>query len=144
MTGITAATVFEKPSDLIGAEGRDLGTTAWLELDELAVQRFTAATGQRPSAPGEPVPPMMVLSLTNYFLPQLLEVRGASSGINYGTGAVRFGRPVRAGDRLRARARILEAAEVAGGVQTTVEITVEAEDGDEAACVVESLSRWMA
>jgi hypothetical protein len=28
-------------------------------------------------------------------------------------------------------------------VQTTVEITVEAEDAKEPACVVESLSRWL-
>jgi hypothetical protein len=33
---------------------------------------------------------------------------------------------------------------VPGGVQTTIRITMEVEGGDEPACVVDSLSRWLA
>jgi acyl dehydratase len=72
-----------------------------------------------------------------------MQVRGASSGVNYGTGAIRFAPPVHTGDRIRARATVVDAAAVNGGVQVSVEIRVEAEGRPEPACVVESLSRWL-
>lgn len=137
----TVATVFGSPDDLLGAVGAELGTTEWATLDEGDVTRFAGATGH-PGATGE-VPPLMVLALTNRFLPDLLQVTGASSGVNYGAGSVRFPAPVRVGERIRASARLSEASEVPGGVQTSVEITVEVEGSREPACVVESLSRWM-
>jgi hypothetical protein len=37
----------------------------------------------------------------------------------------------------------VDAAEVNGGVQTTVQIRIEIDGSDEPACVVESLSRWL-
>ena len=142
MTADVAATTFETPDELLGAAGRGLGTTRWLTVDQEAVRQFGRSTGTEPDADGR-IPPYMLLSLTNCFLPQLLEVRGTSSGVNYGTGSVRFGAPARVGDRLSATAKIVDAAEVQGGVQTTIEIAVWAERGSEPACVVESLSRWL-
>ena len=136
-----AATVFQTPDDLLGAVGLRLGTTAWATVDAADVQRFVDATAT-PDAGGG-VPTLMVLALTNRLLPELLQVPGASNGVNYGTGSVRFPAEVRPGDRVRASARLAEAVEVPGGVQTAVEITVEVARSGEAACVVESLSRWM-
>ena len=138
---VSGAATFGSPDDLLGAVGRQLGTTGWATLEAPDVKRFVEATAT-PLA-GNAVPPLMVLSLTNRFLPELLQVTGASNGVNYGTGSVRFPAEVRAGDRLRASARLSEAVEVPGGVQTTVEITVEVDGSAHPACVVESLSRWM-
>jgi hypothetical protein len=137
----TGAVVFGSPDDLIPAVGGNLGTTPWVTLEASDVSRFVEATGS-PVNDGE-VPPLMVLSLTNRFLPDLLRVEGVSSGVNYGAGSARFPFPVQPGHRIRASARLSQAAEVPGGVQTTVEITVEVEGSGEPACVVESLSRWM-
>ena len=134
-------TVFESPDELITGAGRALGATGWAAVEAADVKAFVSATGA-PQTDGT-VPPLFVLSLTNRFLPDLLEVRGATSGVNYGTGTVRFPAPVRPGERIRVSARLLGAVEVSGGVQSTVEITVEVEGSDEPACVVESLSRWM-
>ena len=142
MTNQIATSAFESPGELLDAEGRVLGTTPWMTVDADAVKMFVSATGGDRGSTGQ-VPPMMLLSLTNYFLPQLLHVGGISSGVNYGTGRVRFGEPARIGDRLRATATITEAAEVQGGVQTTVEIVLEAEGVPVPACQVESLSRWL-
>ena len=138
---VSGAATFGSPDDLLGAVGRHLGTTGWATLEAPDVTRFVEATAT--PATGGAVPPLMVLSLTNRFLPELLQVPGASNGVNYGTGSVRFPAEVRAGDRLRASARLCEAVEVPGGVQTTVEITVEVDGSSQPACVVESLSRWM-
>ena len=139
--GTTDKTVFDSPDHLLDAVGRDLGVTPWATVEAAEVTGFAEATGTPVSE--DVVPPMMVLSLTNRFLPGLMEVHGASSGVNYGTGTVRFPAPVRVGDRIRASARLVDADDVDAGVQTTVEITVEVEGSAEPACVVDSLSRWM-
>jgi acyl dehydratase len=137
-----ATTTFESPDALLAAVGQNLGTTRWLTVTDAAVAEFDKAT-RSPAPDRDTVPSLMILSLTNRFLPDLLEVKGISSGINYGTEQVRFPAPVRPGDSLRASATITAATEVPGGVQTTVEITVEVEGAAEPACVVQSLSRWL-
>ena len=76
-------------------------------------------------------------------IPQVLEVRGVSMGVNYGTGKVRFPAPVPVGSRVRGTAELTACDEVTGGVQTTIVITMEVEGGTKPACVVESLSRWL-
>ena len=137
----TGKCVFDAPDHLLGAVGRDLGVTDWSTVEAAQVTGFAEATGS--PGVGDEVPAMMVLSLTNRFLPDLMEVRGVSNGVNYGTGPVRFPARLRIGERIRASARLIDAAVVAGGAQTTVEVTVEVEGSAEPACVVESLSRWM-
>ncbi|HYI63058.1 MAG TPA: hypothetical protein VEW93_14795 [Acidimicrobiales bacterium] len=128
------------------AVGRELGPTGWLEVGPGRVDRFRAATGGGPHQ-GEgahEVPPLLLLALTNLFLPEMVEVRGVSSGINVGTGSVRFGAPVPVGSRVRARATVVDAVEATGAVRTTIGITVEVEGRHEPAVVVEALSRWLA
>lgn len=124
------------------AVGTDLGATGWEPVTSEQVARYGEATGD--AAEAEYVPALLLLSLTNLFLPRLLEVQGISSGVNYGTGEVRFSTPVPVGARVRARALVTAAEEVRGGVQTTIRITVEAEGADGPAVVVDSLSRWLA
>jgi acyl dehydratase len=136
-------TVFPDPDSLLSAGRRDLGATAWVELDQSVLADFAAATWSPAGEDDNVAPPMLLLSLTNRFLPDLLEVRGTSSGLNYGTGPVRFDAPARAGDRIRASALLLQAVEVPGGVQSAVEIRIEVQGSDQPACTVESLSRWL-
>lgn len=134
-------TVFETLDDLRPAVGRTLGTTDWMTLHPAQVDRFAEATGS-PTG-GDTAPPLLVLALTNLFLPQIVEVRGASTGVNYGTGAVRFPVPAPVGVRLRGRADLVACDEIPGGIQTTMRITVEIEGRDDPACIVDALSRWL-
>lgn len=126
---------FDDLDRLLSAPPLDLGGTDWVEVTAAEVELFERATGG-------PVSPYLALSLTNRFLPSLLAVPAASSGVNYGTERADFGPPLAPGDRIRVTAALVAAGEVAGGVQTTVEIRVEV-DGGEPACVVHSLSRWL-
>jgi acyl dehydratase len=48
------------------------------------------------------------------------------------------------GSRLRAGAELTAVDEIPGGLQTTMTITVEIEGAEKPACVIESLSRWLA
>ena len=122
-------------ADLPGAAGRHLGTTSWLAIDRERVDQFRASTGSLD---------YFALSLTNYFLPQLLEVADASSGVNYGAESARFGPPLAAGQRVRGTAEILTASAIQGGVQTVIRITIDVDGASEPACVVDSVSRWSA
>jgi acyl dehydratase len=63
--------------------------------------------------------------------------------VNYGTGRVRFPSPVPVGSRVRAGAEIQAVDDIAGGVQTTIVITIEVEGSAKPACVIESISRWL-
>ena len=151
------ATVFETLDELRGAAGTHLGWTEWMEVDQERVNLFADATGdhqwihvdaERATAEspfGGPIAHgFLTLALSNRFLPELLQVPGASAGVNYGTGKVRFPAPVPVGSRIRGGAEITEVEEIAGGVQTTITITIEVEGSAKPACVVESLSRWLA
>jgi acyl dehydratase len=150
-------TVFASLDELRAAAGTHLGFTDWLEVTQDRVNLFADATGDhqwihvdveraRAESPyGGPIAHgFLTLSLSNLFLPQLLEVRGASAGVNYGTGRVRFPAPVPVGSRVRGGAEIVAVDEIPGGVQTTITITIEVEGGGKPACVIESLSRWLA
>ena len=149
-------TTFETLDDLRSATGTHLGWTEWMEVDQARVQQFADATGDQQwihvdverataeSPYGGPIAHgYLTLALSNRFLPELLQVTGASAGVNYGTGKVRFPAPVPVGSRIRAGAEVTEVSEIAGGVQTTIVITIEVEGSEKPACVVESLSRWM-
>jgi acyl dehydratase len=82
--------------------------------------------------------------LVSYLLPQVIRVTGISMGINYGANRVRFPAPVPVGSRLRARGTIQSVEDVPGGVQMTTLVTIEVEGNPKPACVVESVSRYLA
>ena len=136
--------------------GQHLGYSEYMEITQERVNLFADATGDHQwihvdvdranaeSPFGGPIAHgFLTLSLSNLFLPQLIEVPGASAGVNYGTGRVRFPSPVPVGSRVRGGAEVTAVDEVPGGVQTTIAITVEVEGQDKPACVIESLSRWL-
>ena len=129
-------TVLDGPAEVLAAIGRHLGCSDWLTVDAGQLALFADATG-------DPESTYLALSLTNLFLPQIVEVRGFAMGVNYGTGKVARPGVLRAGDRVRGSAELVEVADVSGGLQTTMRVTVEVDGRDEPACVVDALSRWI-
>jgi acyl dehydratase len=151
-----AATVFASLNEIRGAVGSHLGFSDWLVVTQERCDLFADATGEhqwihddgeraRNGPFGGPiVQGDLTLSLSNLFLPQIVEVRGVSAGVNYGTGRVRYPAPLPIGSRIRAGAELVAVDEVSGGVQTTMRITIEADGIERPVCVIESLSRWLA
>lgn len=154
-------TVVESPADLLQLVGADLGTTDWVTLGQDRVDRFAEATGDhqwihvdveraRAESPfGGPVAHgYLTLSLVNLFLPDLLEVRGASMGVNVGLDTVRFPAPVPSGSRVRGAGTVVAASEEKGGVQVVVRVAVQVEGDvpgqpqDRPACVADTISRF--
>ena len=150
-----AVTVLNGPDDVRAHLGQHLGYSEWITVEQDRVNLFADATGDHQwihvdverasSGPfGAPIAHgYLTLSLSNYFLPQIVEVQGFSAGVNYGVDKVRFPAPVKVGSRVRAGAELTAVSEVTGGLQTTIVITIEVEGGNKPACVIESLSRWL-
>ena len=149
-------TVFQHPSELAAAVGKHLGYSDWIEITQDRVNRFADATGDHQwihvdperakSGPfgGTIAHGYLTMSLVNLFLPQIMEVRGISMGVNYGADKLRFPAPVKVGARVRGGGELLKVEEVKGGaVQATVRVTVEVEGGDRPGCVVETISRYV-
>jgi acyl dehydratase len=149
-------TVFETPADLLANVGADLGATDWMEVTQERIDQFADATGDHQWIHVDPVraaegpfgAPIahgyLTLALTNLFLPQLIVVEKISMGVNYGVNKVRFPSPVLVGSLVRARGVVTEVDEVTGGVQAVITVTVEIDGGDKPACIVESISRFLA
>jgi acyl dehydratase len=146
--------VFDRPQDLTGAEGTQLGPTEWVAIDQARVDGFAEVTEDRQwihvdverakAGPfgGTIAHGYLTMSLVNHFLPQLIEVRGFSHAVNVGADRLRFLNPVRVGARIRGRGEIVGVEEVKGAVQSVIRVTVEIEGEDKPACVVDTISRY--
>ncbi len=147
-------TVFESPLDLETAVGRKLGTSEWLIIDQDRINLFADATGDHQWIHVDPEKAKsgpfgntiahgyLTLSLVNLFLPQIVDVRGISMGVNYGCDKVRFPSPVAVNSRLRGVGELLQVENINGGVQATVRVSVEIDGSDRPACVVDTISRY--
>ena len=148
--------VFEGLDHLRGAVGAALGPSEWHEITQRQIDLFAEATGDHQWIHVDPqraaagpfgttiAHGYLTLSLASFLVPQLIEVRGIAMAINYGANRVRFPAPVPVWSRLRARAQIQAVDDVAGGVQVTDLVTIEIDGNDKPACVVESISRYLA
>jgi acyl dehydratase len=146
---------FTSADEIKAAVGTHLGFSDWLEIDQARIDTFADATGDHQWIHVDPerakdgpfgttiAHGYLTLSITNMFLPQLVTVSTAKLGINYGANKVRFPAPVPVGSRIRVGGEVMEAEDVAGGVQVIVRLTVEVEGNDRPACVVDSISRWL-
>ena len=149
-------TVFDSPAQLLENVGKQLGASDWLEIDQERIDLFADATGDHQWIHVDPdraaqgpfgstiAHGYLTLSLVNLFLPQVVEVRGISMGVNYGSNKLRFPAPVPVGSRIRGSAELVEAEEVKGGaIQAVIRVTIEVEGSDRPACVVDTISRYV-
>jgi len=146
--------IFERPADLIGKEGTRLAPTEWLAIEQDRVDGFAEVTGDHQwihvdverakDGPfgGTIAHGYLTMSLVNYFLPQLIEVRGFAHAVNVGADRMRFLSPVKVGSRIRATGEIVSVEEVKGAIQSVVRVTIEIEGQDKPACVLDTISRY--
>lgn len=151
---MSGARVFARPADLLGSEGTVLGPTGWLPIGQERVDGFAEVTGDHQWIHVDPdrakngpfggtiAHGYLTLSLVNFFLPGLIEVRGFAHAVNVGADRLRFISPVRVGSRIRAVGEIIGAEEIKGAIQSVVRVTVEIEDSEKPACVVDTISRY--
>ncbi|QBS43819.1 MaoC family dehydratase [Nocardia sp. CS682] len=152
---MTEPTVFTMAS-LRRAAGTDLGVSDWIEVAQDRITAFAEATEDRQWIHVDPqraadgpfgttvAHGFLTLSLLPAITRQLFEIADAGARINYGLNKVRFPAPVTAGSRIRGRSKILDVAEVAGGLQVVLSTTIECAGSDKPACIAESIVRALA
>lgn len=149
-----SARVFETPAALLDAVGESFGPATWIAIEQERIDLFAQATDDHQWIHVDPerakdgpfggtiAHGYLTMSLVNRFLPELIEVRGVSMGVNIGTDNLRFLNPVRSGSRIRGKGELIKAEEAKGGVQAVIRVTVEIEGVEKPACVVDTISRF--
>ncbi len=148
------AVVFDSVQSVLAAKGQAMGVSDWLQISQERVNQFADATDDHQWIHVDPdkaadgpfgaaiAHGYLTLSLVSRFLPELAELRNLKMGVNYGTNKVRFPNAVKVGARIRAHGELVEAEEVAGGVQAVIRVTVEIEGEDKPACVADTIARY--
>jgi acyl dehydratase len=149
-------TTVDTLAELAGLVGTDLGQSDWIEVDQDRINLFARATGDDQWIHTDPerakdgpfgqtiAHGYLTLSLLIPLWSRLLEVREARTKVNYGLGKVRFPAPVPSGSRVRLRATLAAADPVPGGVQITVDASVECEGVAKPVCVAQPIFRLLA
>jgi acyl dehydratase len=149
------AVIFNNPRDLVGKEGTQLEPSEWLTVEQDRIDAFADCTGDHQWIHVDPVKAKdgpfgatiahgyLTLSLVNMFMPQMIDVRGFTAGVNVGMDKTRFLNPVVVGSRVRGTGEIVSVEEVKGGaIQAVIRVTVEIEGKDRPACVVDTINRY--
>jgi acyl dehydratase len=135
--------------------GEELGVSDWVEVTQDRIDQFASATEDRQwihidaarAASESPFKTtiahgFLTLSLVSVLLRKAIAIEGLRMAINYGVNRVRFVSAVPAGSRVRGRFVLASVEDAGGGVQATWAVTVEREDEQKPACVVEWLVRY--
>ncbi|ANQ75851.1 MULTISPECIES: MaoC family dehydratase [Rhodococcus] len=148
--------VFNGIEDVIAAEGSDLGTTDWMEIEQQRVNQFADATGDHQwihvdteRAKDGPFGAtiahgFLTLSMLPVLQQQLYRVDGITMAVNYGLNKVRFAAPVLVGAKVRASVAITKVTPLDGAIQAEFTTTIEVEGSAKPACIVESIARYVA
>ena len=141
--------------DLPGLAGTSLGVSGWLDVTQERIDLFADATDDhqwihvdperaKDGPFGGPIAHgYLTLALIIPLWTNLLDVTGVTTKVNYGLNKVRFPAPVPAGARIRLSGTLVSVEQVGGGgVQVTVDVVVEIENGAKPACVAQPVFRF--
>ena len=148
--------VLESLKSLEELVGREIAVTDWLTVTQERIQQFAEATedrqwihvdperARRESPYGSTVAHgFLTLSLLSHFVRQAIQLPSeVQRTINYGLNRVRFPAPVRAGEKIRAHARLNSYRELPDSVEAIFEVTLEAERSQKPCCVAEWILRY--
>ncbi len=145
--------IFNGPDELKAAAGTHVGESDWLTVDQSRIDTFADATDDhqwihvdQEKAKDGPFGTTIAhgflsLALLVPLASQVYRVDGVKMGINYGLNKVRFTSPVPVGSKVRASIDVGDVAEVSGGLQVTLKVTIEIEGSERPAVVAEWLTR---
>lgn len=150
---MTTTTTLAALPELVGV---DLGASEWIDITQERVNTFADATNDQQWIHTDPerakdgpfgaaiAHGFLTLSLSIPLWTELLDVSDAATKVNYGLNKVRFLSPVKVGSRIRLQATIAQVEEVKGGLQITVDMTIEIEGAEKPAAVAQAIHRFYA
>ena len=145
----------ERLEDLSSFVGKELGTSSWIEVDQVRINGFADATDDhqwihvdvdraKDGPFGQTIAHgYLTLSLLIPTWTSILEVRDVRTMVNYGLNRVRFPSPVPSGSKIRAHATLTAFEAISGGAQLTIDILVERQGSDKPACVAQLVLRYL-
>lgn len=134
--------------------GQPLGYSKWHQVTQDQIDRFADVTGDHQwihvdleAARNGPFGTTiahgyLVLSLIPKLLPEVLSVDSTGIAVNYGANKIRFPSPVPSNSRIRLGATIIGLEDFQGGIQMTVEATIETEHSSKPSLVAQLLYRF--
>ena len=149
--------VLPDPEALRAYEGKELGTSDWLEITQERIDLFAEATNDKQWIHVDPERAAaespfgttiahghLTMSLTPALLAQIIEVQGARMIVNPGVERVRLRNPVRCGDRIRMHATLKALRTIpGGGLRGTLSVRIEIEGQKRPAAFGELLLVYM-
>ncbi|PCI61892.1 MAG: protein dehydratase [Kordiimonadales bacterium] len=135
--------------------GKETGVSDWFLIDQERINQFADVTGDHQFIHVDPEAAaktpfgttiahgFLTLSMLSHLGEgSMLTVDGAVMGVNYGTDKVRFLSPVKVNSEIRARVKLADVTEKAGGTRLLLknEITIEIKDEKHPALVAEWLT----
>lgn len=147
-------TIVRSIDELPALVGEELGLTAWVDVEQAAIDAFGRVTldeqwihvdPQRSAEGafgGTIAHGFFTLSLCSHFLDELLVVGGTRMVVNVGLDRVRFPSPVHVGSRVAARGTLLAAERRGDAVQTVTRLTITSDGAAKPACVADQVSRF--
>ena len=136
--------------DLVARVGEEIGVSDWLEVDQARIDAFADCTEDHQFIHVDPerakLTPFggtiahgfLTLSLLSKLSADASPKPAVQMSVNYGFNKVRFLSPVKSGQRIRGRFKLLELVEKRPGQwQQTVEATVEIEGSDKPCLLAE-------
>ena len=147
--------VIESVEDAKALEGKEVGLSDWVIVDQNRIDQFAEATGdyqwihvdtERAAAEladGRTIAHgYLTLALIPALTDNFVDFKKLARAINFGVNKVRFYTPVQSGARVRARATVLQARRRAGALLLTSEVRIEVEGERKPACVAETLGMY--
>jgi acyl dehydratase len=135
--------------ELEQAGERDLGTSEWVKIEQQAIDQFAEATGDHQWIHVDPEKAAagpfgqtvahgyLSLSLIPALLQQVLRVKDARMGVNYGIEKLRFTAPVPSGSEVRLKATLKSTERRGEGVLFNLGVEIEIQGQDKPALVGE-------
>ncbi|MER7703142.1 MaoC family dehydratase [Kitasatospora sp. NPDC097605] len=149
-------TTFASLAELTAAVGTELGTSQWHTVDQARIDLFAEATGDHQWIHVDPqrakesqfgstiAHGYLTMSMIPVLAKECYGVEGVRMALNYGSEKVRFPAPLPVGTAIRAKAELVSATEVAGGVQAVVRFTITSAESAKPHCVAETITRFYA
>lgn len=145
--------VFSGVDALRAAAGERLGVSDWLTIDQQRIDAFADATDDHQWIHIDPQRAVagpfgttiahgfLTLSLLPRLVRQVYRVEGSALAVNYGLNKVRFPAPVPVASQVRAVVELVEVADVAGGLQLVVRVTLQVQGDEKPGCVADWVTR---
>lgn len=147
--------VIKSIEDAKALEGKEVGLSDWILVDQKRIDLFAEATGDyqwihvdaeraaRELPSGKTIAHgYLTLSLIPALTGQFVRVENLARALNFGCNKVRFYSMVPVGSRVRGRAVVKQARIRAGALHLLSEVRIEVEGERKPACVAETLGMY--